>query len=92
MLYTVYILYSESHNKIYIGYTSSLIERFKSHNYLGTKGYTIKYRPWVVIYCEHIIGKETAMKKERELKGGKGKEWIWQKIETNLNLKGFISA
>lgn len=92
MLYTVYILYSASHDKIYIGYTSNLLERFKSHNHLGTKGYTIRYRPWTVIYCEHFSNKETAMNIELKLKGGKEREWIWQKIKTDLKEKGFISA
>jgi putative endonuclease len=38
--FVVYILYSELHRKKYIGVTSNLIARFKSHNELGTKGWT----------------------------------------------------
>ena len=38
-MYTVYVLYSEEHDKIYIGYTSNLEQRLKSHNELGTKGW-----------------------------------------------------
>ena len=30
--FTVYVLYSEKYDNIYIGYTSNLTERFKSHN------------------------------------------------------------
>lgn len=37
---------------IYIGYTSDLIDRFHSHNQFATKGYTVKFRPWQVIYIE----------------------------------------
>ena len=44
--FVVYILFSEDYGKTYIGFTSNLIERFKSHNYLSKKGYTIKFRPW----------------------------------------------
>ena len=44
--FVVYILYSEKHKKNYTGFTSNLIERFKSHNSLDTKGYTLKFRPW----------------------------------------------
>ena len=43
--FVVYILYSEKFNKTYTGFTSNLIERFKSHNLLETKGYTLKFRP-----------------------------------------------
>ena len=92
MLFTVYILFSPQHQKIYIGYTSNLIERFKSHNQLGTKDWTKLYRPWVVIYCEHFADKAAAMKREKALKGGKGREWIHQKIESQFEAQGFISA
>lgn len=51
-MFVTYVLYSVTFNKIYIGYTSSLIERFRSHNFLSQKGYTFKYRPWIVAYVE----------------------------------------
>ncbi|WP_374707758.1 GIY-YIG nuclease family protein [Flavobacterium sp. J372] len=35
--FVVYILYSEKHQKSYVGYTSALIDRFKSHNLLATR-------------------------------------------------------
>ncbi|PXY38628.1 endonuclease, partial [Flavobacterium cheongpyeongense] len=34
--FVVYILYSEKFKKNYTGFTSNLIERFKSHNVLET--------------------------------------------------------
>ena len=92
MLYTVYILFSSSHNKIYIGYTSNLIIRFYSHDKLSTKGWTRHFRPWIVIYCEYFTDKGEAIKREKQLKGAKGREWIWMKIKTELMAKGFISA
>ena len=81
LMYTVYVLYSENSNKIYIGYTSNLLERIKSHNDLGKKGFTIRYRPWKVIYCEFFEEKDKALKREQELKSGKGREWIHKKID-----------
>jgi len=57
LMYTVYVLYSEKYNKIYIGYTSNLKQRFLSHNKLATKGWTIKYRPWKLIYQEEFESK-----------------------------------
>ena len=92
MLYTVYILFSNRHRKIYIGYTSNLINRFHSHNELNRKDWTHNFRPWVVIYCEYFNNREEAKKREKQLKGAKGREWIWQKIETELVTRGFISA
>ena len=79
-MYTVYVLYSDRYQKIYVGYTSNLIERFKSHNLLGTKGWTIKFRPWQIIYTEEFVDKSAALVREKELKSSRGREFIWQLI------------
>ena len=81
--FVVYILYSEKFNKNYTGYTSNLIERFKSHNLLETKGYTHKFRPWIVIHVEFFSSKSEAMQKEKYLKSGIGREFI-KNILSNL--------
>ena len=39
--FVVYILYSERFNKNYTGFTSNLIEGFKSNNHLGFKGFSL---------------------------------------------------
>jgi putative endonuclease len=79
--FVVYILYAKKFNKNYTGFTSNLIERFKSHNVLASKGYTIKFRPWEVIYVEFFISKSEAMKREKFLKTGKGREFIKKIIQ-----------
>ncbi len=78
--FVVYILFSENYGKTYVGFTSNLIERFKSHNYLSKKGYTIKFRPWQVIYVEFFTTKSEALKREKILKTGKGREFIKEMI------------
>ncbi|MEL6483704.1 MAG: GIY-YIG nuclease family protein [Bacteroidota bacterium] len=80
MEYLVYILFSETHQKTYCGMTSNLIARFKSHNELGTKGWTIKFRPWKVIYVEVFKSKSEALKREKFLKSGKGRKWVAENI------------
>lgn len=60
--------------------TSSLIQRFKSHNYLGNKGYTKKFRPWCVLHVEFFETKSDAENRELFLKSGHGREWIKNKI------------
>ena len=79
-MFTVYILYSFVHNKTYTGFTSNLIQRFYSHNFLGNKDWTNKYRPWVVIFTETHETKNDALLREKELKSGKGREWIKENI------------
>ena len=78
-MFTVYVLYSVSYDKIYIGFTSDLEGRLLSHNVYG-KGYTKRYRPWVVAFKESYPTKQEAMKREKYLKTGVGREFIWNFI------------
>lgn len=86
-MFSVYVLYSERFNKIYIGYTSDLDSRLKSHNQLSTKGFTVKYRPWKVIYTEIFSSKSEALKRERQLKSAKGREFIYSIIAQTASLR-----
>jgi putative endonuclease len=84
-MFTVYVLYSPKHNKIYIGYTSDLANRFLSHNELATEGYTIKYRPWVIAYTEASETKSMALKREKELKSANGRAFVWTIIRQKFD-------
>ncbi len=76
-MFTVYVLYSSKHQKIYIGFTSDLKNRLISHNVLAKKGWTVKFRPWKLRYKEEFSLKSEAMKREKQLKSAKGREFIW---------------
>jgi len=76
LMFTTYALYSEKYDKIYIGYTSDLKQRFLSHNELSSKGWTIKFRPWKIIYTEEFETKAEAMKREKQLKTYQGRMFI----------------
>ena len=79
-MFTVYVLYSETFDKIYIGYTSNLEQRFLSHNELGKKGWTIHFRPWKIIHTEEFETKKEALKREKQLKSSRGRNWIRQEL------------
>ena len=83
MIFTVYVLYSTKFDKIYIGYTSDLEQRLLSHNVFANKGYTIKYRPWEILFTEQFASKTEAMSREKQLKSGVGREMIWNLIRRN---------
>jgi putative endonuclease len=83
--YTVYCLYSFKYDKIYVGYTSDLISRFHSHNSLATKGYTLRYRPWIVAYTDELESKSAAMKREKELKSSRGRAYLWDYIRNQYS-------
>lgn len=67
MPYTVYVLFSVMHNKHYVGVTSNLDERLKSHNLLG-ESWTKRYRPWKIIYTKSFFSKTEALQYEKWLK------------------------
>ena len=75
-MFTVYVLYSERFDKIYIGFTNDIDNRFKSHNELGKKGWTIKFRPWAILHTESFDTKATAIEWEKQLKSAKGRAFI----------------
>ncbi len=56
--------------------TSDLITRFYFHNFKSTKGFTLRYRPWKVVYVEFFRSKNEALAREKELKTGKGRDWV----------------
>ena len=87
-MFTVYILYSLGYSKTYTGYTSNLIQRFYSHNHFSNTDWTRNYRPWVVIYCEIYDTKTEALKREKELKSGKGRDWVQKNIAEWLPVFG----
>jgi len=64
-MFTVYVLFSPNFDKIYVGYTSDLKKRVLSHNDLANKGWTIKYRPWKLIYHDEYLTKTKAMSREK---------------------------
>ena len=75
-MYVVYVLYSETFDKIYIGYTSNLEQRLLSHNFLARKGWTIQFRPWKTVRTEEFFYKKDAMVREKQLKSAAGRRFI----------------
>ena len=82
-MFTVYALYSPNFDKIYVGFTSNLELRILSHNVLANKGWTIKFRPWIIIHTETFETKKEAMVREKQLKSAKGRIFIRSIINNN---------
>jgi len=79
MPYWVYILQNEITGKLYKGQTSDLERRIERHNTheSGSRRYTnIQKGPWQLIHKEKYSARSEAMKRERFLKSGQGREWI----------------
>jgi putative endonuclease len=82
-MFTVYALYSKDFQKIYIGYTSDLGKRMLAHNELATKGWTLRFRPWSIVHTETFPTKHEALRREKQLKGAAGRQFIWGLIRAS---------
>lgn len=69
----VYVLKSKYNDRIYIGSTEDVNARLKQHN-RGDNKSTQGYRPWILLRAEAYQGKTIALKLERFLKSGRGRE------------------
>jgi len=79
MFYT-YVLFSKSFNKIYIDQSNNLDLRLLEHN-SGLCKSTKAYMPWELFYFEEFQTRSDSMRREKELKSHKGRDFIWQKLK-----------
>jgi putative endonuclease len=86
-MYFIYILYSSSANKHYVGYTTDINLRLHKHNHQEHfNTFTRKHRPWILgalFSCGNI--ESEAIKLERFIKRQKSKSVI-----EKLLIKDFI--
>jgi putative endonuclease len=85
MAFWVYLLQSESTGRVYIGQTSDLQRRLREHNdtELGRRRYTRRLKgPWQLRYSEEHVSRSEAMRRERFLKSGQGREWLKESVLT----------
>ena len=74
-LFIVYILYSSSIDKYYVGYTNDFERRFAEHNRKKGK-YTDGGIPWLLVHQEEYAMKSDAMKREEFIKLQKSRQYI----------------
>ena len=69
--YYVYILTNKNQTVLYTGVTNNLKERLYFHNnpLPFSKAFTAKYKCFFLIYYEHFTEIESAIKREKQLKG-----------------------
>ena len=76
MKFTVYVLRSKKSGKRYVGITAKdPEERLRQHNE-GASTWTRGHRPFELVYQEIFANKAEALKRERELKSGHGREFL----------------
>ena len=87
-MFYLYIIYSISSNKYYVGYTNNVERRLFEHNNIDNTTYTSKHRPWILkkfIVLNNDRG--FAMKIEKAVKRSKSRLIIEMIILEINNLK-----
>ena len=73
--YQVYIIYSASRDKYYVGHSHDVQERLRQHN-AGRTPSTKTGRPWILKYTETFNDKSSAAKREVHIKKMKSRQYI----------------
>ena len=79
MAFIVYILRSESISGYYVGHTDDLSRRILQHNdseYQGSKHTKRNKGPWTCVYAEQYNTRAEAMRREKEIKAKKSRQYI----------------
>jgi putative endonuclease len=83
--FSVYILYSKSADKYYIGHTNDIHRRLKEHNdpSATTGKFCAKNGPWELCFTEEGFScRAEAMNREKQIKSWKSRKMIIQLINS----------
>ncbi len=78
-MFFTYVLKSEKDNNLYIGWTDNINSRLEEHN----KGLVNAARlriPLRLVYYEACLSKESAIKREKQLKTGFGRAYLKRRL------------
>ena len=85
MIYYLYILKSKISDKYYIGISKNPEIRLSYHN-TKEKGFTLRYRPWEIVFTKKYLNKALASEAERKLKNWKSKKMVEKLISGKINI------
>ena len=92
-MFYIYILFSKSSDRYYIGHTSNVLRRLEEHNNPAEfSKYTAKGIPWsLVLSFEISHSRGEALKVEKFLKRQKNRSFIQRLISQNGNNEFFTN-
>ncbi len=87
-MYYVYVLQSEKDGRFYLGYSSDLKARLRSHNAGYNK--STKYSKWRLVYYEAYQSESYARGREASLKHNERmRSFVYKRIKASLNEEQF---
>lgn len=87
-MYYIYVLFSHKDRMLYVGYTNDLKRRIGEHK-TGVSQATKNRRPVSLIYYECYLTAFEAMRREKYLKGGNGREQLKIQLSETLRRLGY---
>jgi len=81
-MFTVYILFSETADRFYIGFTSGPVEERLRKHLSNHSGFTAKTKDWKIVHTEQFENKSEALRREKEIKNWKSKSRILKLISS----------
>jgi len=89
--YYVYILTNSTNSVLYIGVTNNIIRRVYEHKTEITESFSSRYKLHKLVYFEACNDAESAISREKQLKGGSRKKKIDLIIGLNPEFKDLYS-
>ena len=80
MSYKVFVLYSYPHDKLFVGYTTSLTDYMITMNVMESENPLYEFRPWTLIHMELFVTEDEAMVRDGFLKQDVGQDYIRREI------------
>jgi putative endonuclease len=92
MTYHIYIIYSSSIDRYYVGYSSDPWRRFEQHNTNTADKYTGKAKDWQLMAVFQVCGSEgEAVKIERFIKKQKSRNLIERMCDDRFEPIGILA-
>jgi putative endonuclease len=80
MSYKVFVLYSNIHDRLFVGYTTSLTDYMITMNVMESDNPLYEFRPWTLIHMELFVHEEEALIRDGFLKQEIGQNYIRREI------------
>jgi putative endonuclease len=76
-MFYVYVIYNKTAHKYYVGQTQDISRRLAQHNDHTFKSYTSRFPgEWELVHKESVATRSEALRREKGLKSGRGREFI----------------
>ena len=88
-MYAIYVMYSETIDRYYVGMSSDPSRRVERHN-SQKKGWTRRGRPWILVYHQRFADQSMALRAEKLIKSWKSRAMIEALIHGRIDVWEYL--